>query len=195
MSYRLNRAIGYGLTLDKLENSTNFSEKGHDLVHKIQDIFETWDKPLVIPKEEISYGIRDVLTTGKCSDLIIPMSTPDDVLGVLFMPYANTKNHWYEYDPDIAYSFERWRNGLTRNDVGEPRDFLHEVPYGHFPYTNSLMYLDGTDRVWDSWDIIKDLDDVVPKVPPSISFYLQEMGIFSKTGVLNIRPYIAQWWS
>lgn len=200
MSYRIKRAIGYGMTIKQLEEVSLIRKKDFHLTDEINEIFDNWDKPLEVPKEEYpNCFFRDVLCASlknktDPSSLFINVRTPDEVIGVLFMPDGYSKKEWYKFDGDIDYQFERWRNGTTRNDVGEPRDFFTEIPYGHYPYTNDLMLADGTPEPWNSYTRIKDREDIFPRPPETIQYYLQEMKILDKKGVLKLRPYIAQWW-
>jgi hypothetical protein len=69
------------------------------------------------------------------------------------------------------------------------------VDFGHGPWKNTLMLDDGTPHDWIWYGALRKRPDLLPAVPLEIRWYLTRMGILDSSGVNQLRPLIAHWFS
>ncbi|QIG65974.1 hypothetical protein phiOC_p332 [Ochrobactrum phage vB_OspM_OC] len=155
-------------------------------------------EPVLLSKVFTSFG-KDALEVDQKDrangyELVSFVNIGDEDTDIIFYPGAYYANKWHSYDDDIAYAFERWRYGGSKNADPDPRDFVIYVDYGHYPYTNSIMNKDGTPREWDHFVHLKNDDTWVPAVPYEIRWYLTKMRLLDDAAINELRPMIAQWW-
>lgn len=196
MSYRISRAIGYGMlpeTFDKY--SLVPSDEMWDVLQ------ESSAKNFIVPKDRrldfLSKNIlnEDFYSKKKVSpnDLYQSIHTPDECLAHLFFPNGYFSKIWHHYDDDLDYAFESRRDDPIK--VSDPRDFLIWPRFGFYPFANNLMLADGTHVAWDYFTVVEKHPEWLPAVPPSLRFWTKKLGIFDDNGVNQLRPLIAQWWS
>lgn len=131
---------------------------------------------------------------GNAADLFAAVSTPDETTDIIFFPNLWYRSKWFRWDDDLDYAFEQHRNTGDDN-LDEPRDFTTYTEFGPYPWTNSLMSIDGDPIAWDHYTLLKRRSDWLPAVPSEIRWYLTQFGIMDRDGVNQLRPMIAQWWS
>lgn len=220
MSYRIERAMGWGIDWSKFEEVCLFEGETQKTGDWLRAVFGSVDS-LTVPREhfeELFYAKqaprppviveRDLLATrftnggrdkperGNPEKLFELVSTPNDNLAVIFFPNLYFRKTWHRWDNDLDYAFEHWRGSdQSRYNENAPRDFIKYLPYGHYPWANYLMLADGTPQEWLSFVELRKRPDLLPAVPSEIRWYLNELKVMDDKGVNLLRPVIAQWWS
>lgn len=213
MSYRIHRAMGWGMPHSQFKELCLINEDEHD--DGIYDVFgKLTDEDLTVDDKlyrALFYGDglkpypifqKRLLTTefdtrdnpsptGRAEDLFEWICTPDETLAILFFPNLLQRKKWYRWDDDLDYAFEAQRG----EDEGAPRDFIKYTRFGHYPWANELMDHDGNPLAWQHYTVLGRRDDWLPAVPSEIRWYLTQHGIMNQSGVNQLRPMIAQWWS
>lgn len=218
MSYRIHRAMGWGMPYRQFEklciptDEDGAAEAVYSIFRGLTDADLTVDdkvyralfygegsKPYPIVQKRLlateydAHG-EEPSAAGNAIDLYTTVSTFDNTTDILFFPNLWYHSRWYRWNDDLDYTFEQHRN--TGNDnFDEPRDFTTYTEFGHYPWANSLMTVDGDPIEWDHYTILKSRSDWVPAVPSEIRWYLTQFGIMNQQGVNQLRPMIAQWWS
>lgn len=217
MGYRIHRAMGWGMPINKFEDfytgpadEYGVTESLYELFNKLTDADLTVDdyvyralfygdglKPHPICQKrllaaEYNSDIRDYDKIGSATDLFAFVSTPDETTDVIFFPNLYYRSRWCRWDDDLDFAFERYR---SNNDDNEPRDFTRYVRFGHYPWTNDLMDINGNPVHWDHYTALNQRTDWLAAVPSEIRWYLTQYGVMTQQGVNELRPVIAQWWS
>jgi hypothetical protein len=219
MGMYIHRAIGYGMSWHNFEALTTLDCEAHKTLDCLHKTFkEATNEQLTIPKEVTTLGLRPgpghppflerrllakrytdggrlEAETGRATDLYLTVTTPDETTDVVFFPNLMFGSKWQRSNDEIDYHFERWRDGTDRSGHSEPRDFVKYVAYGHYPYTNYVMTIDGKPHEWLPFWEMRERPNLVPNIPSEIRWYMKELGILDEAGVNQLRPLIAQWWS
>lgn len=230
MSYRLHRAMGYGMPWNDFEMGTTLDCEAHETADKLYEVLElATDADLTVPmkfRDALFYSnarprrsaIMDnrILALGmtfegegderkrrdprllQATDLFQTVYSEDDLAHVIFMPNATYARQWYRYNDDLDYKFEEYRDGPPGDNGGGPRDFVHVLKFGPYPFGNFLM--DPATGQALEWDLFHRLDKTypngwVPDIPSELRWWLPNLGILDEKGVNKLRPCIAQWWS
>lgn len=218
MSYRIHRAMGWGMPYGRFAELTTIRRRLMDgetlygTFDRLRDEDLTVDDKLyralfygpgqkpypIFQKRLLATGFdehgKKPSKAGKASDLFTYVSTPDETTDIIFFPNLWYRSKWYRWDDDLDCVFEQHRNTGDDN-LDEPRDFTTYTEFGHYPWTNSIMSMDGDPIAWDHYTLLKRRDDWLPAVPSEIRWYLTQHGILDREGVNQLRPVIAQWWS
>lgn len=118
----------------------------------------------------------------------------DETHAIIFYPNGHFARRWNRYDDDMDYAFEQYRDGDNSSD---PRDLIQEMKFAPYPYVNSLMDpRTGEHLPWTHYFMLDETypDGWAPAIPPELLWWTQKFGIFDKTGVLKLRPMLAQYW-
>lgn len=203
--------MGYGLPFAKFEelcilpkHKDGIGESLYDAFSALTDADLTIDdkftraliygdgpKPSIIIEPRLLKTDITNFEIGSAIELYKMVSTPDRTTDVIFFPNLYYRTKWYRWDDDLDYAFERYN--VIKEDEVLPRDFTKYTKFGHYPYTNDIMDLNGNPVNWDHYNI--DLrSDWVPGIPSEIRWYLTQHGIMLDEGVNQLRPLIAQWW-
>lgn len=219
MSYRIHRAIGWGMPADAFRAALRLPMDGRTMREVLERRFrEAGDAGLTLPREEhrrlfyaeaprpppvmecrllalsTTLGGRREAGTGDAADLFEFVGNPDGDTDVLFFPNLSRRAAWYRHDDDLDYAFEMWRGGEAAGP-SEPR-FVRDFPrFGFHPWTNDLMLADGTPVPWTHHVEVEGRPDWLPAVPSEIRWYLTELGVTDRADVNGLRPMLAQWWS
>jgi hypothetical protein len=178
MSYRIHRAMGYGMPWK------TFKEAIPDMdSEKLEEAFNKDFGVLKPSGSELSHAERMDLAelsipyfnTGTFSHLYKEIGNPDYNTDIVFFP-GDKFDTWFRANDDLDYAFELWRYG--ENEPIEPRDFVRYLNEGHYPYDN-----------------LPRLENGNPGIPFIIRWYLVNLGIMKDENVNKLRPLIAQWWS
>jgi hypothetical protein len=224
MGIRIHRAMGYGLLWPKFEELTQLAWTEDGSTETLYNRFAALtDADLTVPDEVYSanWKSRDpailekrllstVFTDGARKDAVLGRSVDlfklvgyDDTHAVIFFPNLTYAKRWYRWDDDLDYAFEQWRNApdtvaptewADPETQGDPREFVTQMRYGPYPFTNMLMGPDGAHRDWDHYIRVQGNKDLLPAIPSEIRWYLTAHGILSNEGVNQLRPLLAQWW-
>ena len=214
LGYRIHKSIGWGMPWEKFEEHTllKTTDKFYSISDRLYAKFEDLtDKELTVNDEvlhELKYrgatvrpfGImqrqllaKDFATKrtkniGTGTDLYSIVDVGDNLEHVMFYPNCYYAKRWHRRDDDIDYAFENASNDI---DAGMT-DFVKYVPFGHYPWTNSLMDSDGEPVAWSYG--VKTGDGTYSAVPGEIRWYLTVHDILTNEGVNELRPIVAQWW-
>lgn len=215
MSYRIHRAMGWGMPIDQFDrlcllgiDEDGVTESLHQAFSKLTDADLTVDdmmyralfyadgpKPYPIFQKRLlatEFDTRDNPSpAGRAADLFECIWTGDETLAVLFYPNLLQRKRWHRWDDDLDYAFEAQRG----EDEGAPRDFIRYTKFGHYPWSNELMTHDGDHLPWEHYVLLDRRTDWLPAVPSEIRWYLTQHGILDRAGVNHLRPMVAQWWS
>lgn len=219
MGIRIHRAMGWGMPWSDFERLTTLKEEDGDhskywLSHLLYETFEQatheqltlteeehkaqWDAPGTsilerhLTSTKFTLGTGEEPVFGSPTDLYFDVGY-DVTDHVGFLPALYLKDKWSRYDDDLDYAFERLRDGPAGS--ADIRDLATYSQFGHYPWTNDLMYADGSHMPWRHWYELKDRDDWFPAVPAEIRWYLKKLEIMDDAGINQLRPMIAQWWS
>lgn len=211
MSYRIRRAIGYGMPIKKFDELATLPVHEDGKVESMYKVFASLPaSEYVIPKETYQEHFYDKTKNlifyqnllkindgevGSPQNLFEYVGNPDYNTDILFFPTLYYRKRWFNYDNYCDYAFEQYREGTKRGDQQDPRDFVKYIEYGHYPWTNSLMLADGSKVDWDHYTVVEEHPEWLPAVPEEIRWYLKKLNVLDDTGVNELRPILAQWWS
>lgn len=129
MSYRIYRAMGWGMPYERFKNISFIPDDDdlYDHFSKLTDQNLTVDDKIyralfygdgprsfpIIQKRLLATGYDDGNTrtpAGPATDLFATVSTPDDTTDVIFFPNLYYRKKWYRWDNELDYSFELYRS-------------------------------------------------------------------------------------
>ena len=215
MSYRINRAIGYGMPFSQFEELCILPRGNADVSDVLYETFKNlYDADLTVDDKiyrALFYGDGLKPSTildpkllnlefrgteiGHAIELFELVSTPDETTDIIFFPNLNFRRRWYRTDDDIDFAFERFRDSPDGADT-EPQDYTKYVKFGHYPFTNDIMDYNGNPLKWDHYmSTLHSRDDWLPGIPSEIRWYLTQFGVMLNEGVNQLRPVFAQWWN
>ena len=206
MSFRINKAIGWGIPAELFESNVAFEigEDGLDdsLYEKlssitelvvpdrsVQNILENW-RGFIYEPNILKKGDQGVFETAE--SLHIHVSDYDgDTKIHLFLPNGTYRDDFYRYDNSLDYTESRYdlETGKLLDDPCS--DVLIELAHNPYPWTNDLMDAAG-DPV--SWDLSND-EGIVQRPPAELRWWLTHTGILKEDAWKLLRPYYARWWS
>lgn len=217
MSYRIHRAMGWGMPYTQFEelclvkDEDGSGEAVYSVLSKLTDADLTVDdrvyralfyadgiKPYPIIQKRLLATKYDghslpLSPAGAPADLFEIISTPDETTDIIFFPNLYYRDKWFRWDNELDYAFEKIRD--PDEDKCGPRDFTTYTKFGHYPWTNDLMDVNGIPVAWDHFTNLSKRQDWLPAVPSEIRWYLTQFDIMDNQGVNQLRPLIAQWWS
>lgn len=223
MSYRISRAMGYGMPWTRFEELCKLTpDAGYGIREALYGCFRSLtDERMTIPEDVwrgsfssrglpilerrllskvfTSFGRYEV-EIGDPSYLYFLVSTPNRIDHILFLPSLYYAERWHRFDDELDYALETWcRNPSSiiagaRSARADPRDFAVYTDYGHCPWHNDLMLADGTPFRWDHHTIVEQHPEWLPAIPSEIRWYLTTLGVLDDAGINELRPLIAQWW-
>lgn len=223
MSYRISRAMGYGMPWTRFEELCKLTpDADYGLSEALRDCFHgLTDEQMTVPEDVssdlfdgprpsiierrllsttfTSFG-KDGFVLGHPNDLYDSISIDDETSHVIFFPNLYYAAKWCRFDDDLDHAFEAWCRDPDASDSGkrgqqaEPRDFVVYTGYGHYPWNGDLMLADGTPVPWERFCIVEQHPEWLPAVPSEIRWYLTTLGVLDDAGINELRPLIAQWW-
>ena len=219
MSIRLHRAMGWGMKFSRFKQHINIhndipacawlekkfdSLTVKDLTYKPEPVMdqlkysgsEARPYPVIMrnllalkyhePEEETESGdAYDLYTVTDVGG--------DDTDYIIFYPNLYYRKKWYRVGDDLDYAFEQAVK-VNGNQDPDLADFTHQLKFNHYPWTNSLMTLDGQPVAWRDFRTLENETDWAPAVPTEIRWYLTQHDILSNEGVNELRPIAAQYW-
>lgn len=222
MSIRLHRTMGWGMDFAKFKTyigieadiaACNHLEKVFDALTE-KDLTYKPDRVM----EQLKYNeddarplpviIRNLLAleyADKYDDInkapvgsAFDLYTVTDADGgaqdhIIFYPNLYYRKKWYRVNDDLDYAFEQAIK-VGGNQDPDLNDFVRELKFNHYPWTNSLMDKNGTPMKWQPHYDLAAHGDWAPAVPTEIRWYLTEHNILSHEGVNELRPIVAQYW-
>lgn len=224
MSYRINRAMGYGMPYEQFKDVCILPKDNDDVLdgvlnvlynafEKLTDADLTVDdklyralfygdgvKPAPVLQtrllaEDFTRVSNKPCTIGKAEDLFVTVTTPDETTDIIFFPNLYFRKKWYRWDDELDYAFEQWRSGSgDRSSAQGPQDFTIYTEYGHHPFSYDIMDINGNPLKWEPARLNQH-SNWIPAVPSEIRWYLTQHGIMFNEGVNQLRPVVAQWWS
>lgn len=214
MGYRIHKAIGWGMPWKKFEElvllktTDEFCSISDRLYNKFEELSDeeltvndqvlrklkysgATVRPFAIIQCQLlakEFATKHTKNIGTGTDLYSIVDIGDDLEHVIFYPSCYYAKRWHRRDDDIDYAFE---NATKDIDAGMT-DLVKYIPFGHYPWSNSLMDDDGEPVAWDYG--VKTGDGVYAAVPSEIRWYLTTHDILTNEGVNQLRPIVAQWW-
>lgn len=220
MSSAYRKAIGYGmpwprfeelylgdcethLTLDHLESVLAAATDEMLTVDAefYRECFYTDHVPSVretrLLSRSFTNGGRRPADIGNPGDLmqVVLLAGDSEARLVLFFPNLRCAKAWQRRNDPLDLAFDRWKDGVRKEDAYRVTNFIEELPYGHDSYESYLMRKDGTPVEWHTNKDPEHRGGIVPAVPKEYHFYMKKLGILNEAGINELRPYIAQWWS
>lgn len=145
MSYRIHRAIGWGMPWEKFETLCQLPSHEYGVDEALDEYFgKLTDIDLTVPDDlyeslfyasgpvrapiilekrlltkNFSNSVRDLANVGRAADLYCLVSTPYKTTDVIFFPNLNYRRKWYRYDNDVDYAFEQWSRECEGRPLGE----------------------------------------------------------------------------
>ena len=209
MSSHICKAMGYGMPFAKFEELCILPKHADGVGESLYEAFgKLTDADLTIEDKFTrallySGGIRPspifeprILLAngeiGRATELYEMVSPCDGATDIIFFPNLTYRTKWYRWDDDLDYAFDR--HTPKTEDEFIPEIFTCYTKFGHYPFTNNIMDLNGNPLNWDHYISLNKRTDWAPEVPSEIRWYLTQHGILLDEGVNQLRPLIAQWW-
>lgn len=124
----------------------------------------------------------------------IDVSEEGDKDHIVFYPDCYYARRWKRRDDDLDLALLfNWEKGGSRDTEPDGSARVQYVDYGHTPWKNSLMTLDGEAREWINFRELRKRPDLVPRVPMEMRWYLKKLGILDDAGINKLRPLTARW--
>lgn len=139
---------------------------------------------------------EDVFVKGAPSELyqIIDVSDDESQNHIVFYPDCWNARRWKRSGDDIDTALlHRWEKGSTRDYDPDGSPSVNYVGYGHAQWNTALMTLAGKPVDWPGPAAARKRDDLVPRVPLEMRWYLTRLGILDESGVNKLRPLTARW--
>jgi hypothetical protein len=138
----------------------------------------------------------DKFILGRPTELYqrIDVSEEGDDDHIVFYPDCYYARRWQRRDDDVDYALLfQWEKGGSRDAEPDGSARVQYVDYGHGPWRNSLMTLDGEAREWINFRELRKRPDLVPRVPMELRWYLKKLGVLDDAGINKLRPLTARW--
>ena len=223
MSYRIHRAMGWGMPWDQFKSLCLLrSEDEDDVGELLSDKFNSLtDADLTVNRDEqrvidalsyngtarpsmimerrllsrnyTNYGTEPTYI-GSADDLYTLVMNPDATTDIIFFPNLNYRKTWYRYSDDMDYMFEQYRDSEDDHGDAGARDFTRYIKFNPYPFGTYFMNLQGDPIKLEYPNDLKNSTDWAPGVPSEINWYLRRFDILDREGVCQLRPVIAQWW-
>lgn len=223
MSYRLHRAMGWGMPWDQFkslcllrsEDEDDVSELLSEKFNGLTDADLTVDcneqrvidalsyngtaRPSKIMERRLlsrnytDYGTEPTYI-GSADDLYTLVMNPDATTDIIFFPNLNYRKKWYRYSDDMDYMFEQHRESDDEPGDADCRDFTKYTQFNPYPFITYIANLQGDPIKYEYFGDLKHRTDWMPAVPSEIHWYLQRFEILDRQGICQLRPVIAQWW-
>lgn len=219
MSVSFHLAMGWGMEWFEFEAATTLPCETHATAAALADAFAQADPAAFdIPRSTIEAAeastprsvfhtsnplhdnvlVRagDRFTRGDPSGLftLVSDSANDIDAHVIFFPDCYYAKLWQRTGDDLDLAFlHRWEKGGKRDVETSSEMNVKYVSFGHGPFRNDLMTEDGQPTDWIPFPQLVGRDDIVPRVPLAMRWYLNRLGVLDHAGVNRLRPVIARW--